>query len=283
MKKILFSTEFSDHAPIVFRYALELANVYDATIILGSGYGKPETGTSIQDDTDRERALRSKLEKFAKHNTPDDFRKINMEIATELDYPASALLTIAQEHRVDMVVISMTGRSIEPDQHFSDITTTILRRAQCPVLAIPYDIPFLGFKKIVFSTDFQYNDLIAMNLLVRWSEDFDSTITILRASGKKGGSEVEREKLLAMREAYREKDTLIEIEIINGERPRKAILDYVHDNEADLLVMTTNHRSYFWSVLEGSTTRRIARRIRIPLLVIKDDDDTRGADPLPKE
>ena len=41
MKKILFATEFSDQAPAIFRYAVEIAYFFKAELVAMHAFGHP--------------------------------------------------------------------------------------------------------------------------------------------------------------------------------------------------------------------------------------------------
>lgn len=272
MKNILFTTEFSDHAETVYRYALELARAFGSTITLGIPFGKPATSTEIHTPEEkRDRAIK-RLQEFAQQHTPDAFQDINLAYDAVLAYPGEGILKLAEKNKADIIVMSMTGANARPDQHFSDTTLNVLRKAPTPVMAIPAAATFNGLKRIIFSTDFQFKDIIALNMLRRWSEKFGSTIMTVHVLGRQDERAEDREKMEALQTAY-ESHPQIHFKLLPSGKTKAELHDYMEDNQAEMLVMTTHARSRLWLILEGSTTRKMARSVKIPLLVVKDQDD----------
>jgi len=272
VKKILFITEFSDHADLIFHYALEFAKRFDAELIMGHGFGYPETSTEIEDKEDKKKRVLRRMEDFARDNTPSDYNSVKISYAARYDYPADAILEMAEENKVDIIFMSMKGRSASPNQHFSDTTRRVLNQAYCPVLIFPEVARFDGLDKLLFATDFQYNDIIALNMLDRWAQHFDSTLDVVHVLGRERELDSDQEKMEALETAFKDK-SYMNFSIIPGSRPRKEILDYIQKNNVELLAMTTHRRSSLWSLLDRSVTQSVARGIQVPLLVIKDEDD----------
>lgn len=272
MKNILFTTEFSEHAESVYRYALELARAFGSTITLGIPFGKPATSTDITStDEKKERAIK-RLKEFADKHTPDAFKDISLEFDAVHAYPGEGIIKLCENNSADLLVMSMTGSSAGSDQHFSDTTLNVLHKASVPVLAIPANATFNGLKRLVFSTDFQFKDIIALNMLRRWSEQFNSAIMTIHVLGRQDERAEDREKMEALQRAYAS-NSQMHFKLIPSGKTKEELLDYLEDNEAELLAMTTAKRSGLWSLLENSTTRKMARSVKIPLLVVKDQDD----------
>lgn len=272
MKNILFTTEFSDHAGNVYRYALELAKAFNSDITLGIPFGKPSTVTDVlSKEEKKERALK-RLQEFAANNTPESFQTIPVHYDAVHAFPGEGILSLAEKNQADLIVMSMTGAHADDDQHFSDTTLDILRRADRPVLAVPNTATYNGLNRLVFSTDFQFNDLIALNMLRRWSEKFDAKIMTVHVLGRTEERDEDRESMEALETAYSGHQQM-QFKLLPSGRTKQELHDYLDENEAELLAMTTSKKSRLWQLLEGSTTRKMARSVKIPLLVIKDFDD----------
>jgi len=272
MKNILFTTEFSDHADKVYRYVLELAKAFGSTITLGIPFGKPSTVTDVlSKEEKKERALK-RLQEFAAKNTPETLQKITVKYDAVYAFPGEGILRLAEKNQADLVVMSMTGADADDNQHFSDTTLNVLRRADRPVLAIPHSATFNGLNRMVFSSDFQFNDLIALNMLRRWSDKFDSKIMTVHVLGRSEERDEDRESMEALETAYSGHEQM-QFKLLPSGRTKEELHDYLEENKAELLAMTTSKRSRLWQLLDGSTTRKMARSVKIPLLVIKDFDD----------
>lgn len=272
MKNILFTTEFSEHAESVYRYALELARAFGSTITLGIPFGKPATSTDISSTEEKKERAIQHLKEFAEEHTPDAFKDIPLQYDAAHAYPAEGIMTLCDENKADLLIMSMTGTSANADQHFSDTTLNVLRKASVPVLAIPANATFNGLKRMVFSTDFQFKDIIALNMLRRWSEQFNAAIMTVHVLGRQDERAEDREKMEALQRAYAGHSQM-HFKLLPSGKTKVELIDYLEENEAELLAMTTAKRSGLWGLLENSTTRKMARSVKIPLLVVKDQDD----------
>lgn len=265
MKKILFPTEFSNHAGHIFRYALELANQFNAQLLCVHAYGRPE-GYSIGDDEAKRERVLSKLENFAGEHTPDTHSNIRMKFIANLAYPADAILKIAEKENVDLIVLGMTGKTDDSTRYLGGNALKVIRAAECPVLAIPSSVNYEHVKKIVFTTDFEFEDLMVLNFI---SRAFDAEVHVLHVAEKKKQTPQAVKRMEALEEAYRNHGRLV-FQILESDDVEKAIEEYVQREQADLLAMTTHKRSVIEQLLAGSTSRNIAKKTKTPLLVFKE-------------
>ncbi|MFB6184632.1 MAG: universal stress protein [Haloarculaceae archaeon] len=64
----------------------------------------------------------------------------------------------------------------------------------------------------------------------------------------------------------------VETSIVRGV-PHEAILDYVTDNDVDLIVMGTHGRTGFDRFLLGSVTEKVVRRAPVPVHIVRIGDE----------
>ena len=266
MKKILFPTEFSDHAGQMFRYALELANRFNATLICMHAYGRPE-GYSLTDEEGKRKKVLEKLETFAKSNTPAPFSNVIIQYVAELDYPADAILSAAKKENADLIVLGMTGKTDDATRHLGSNAMKVIRAAECPVLAIPASASYEEVKKVVVTTEFDFEDLGVLNFL---NEGFDAEVQVIPVVEKTIELGKAREKMSSLEKAYAQRERM-SFQVLEGADIEKTIEQYVNAENADLLAMTAHKRSVIVQLLSGSTARNIARKTKTPLLIFKID------------
>ncbi len=249
----------------MFRYALEVANQFNAQLICMHAFGRPEGFAIGDDEAKRERVL-TRLEAFAADHTPDAYRNIKMKFAAELDYPADAVLKVAEKETVDLIVLGMTGKTDDSVRHLGSNALKVIRAAECPVLAVPSSASYEDVKKIVFTTDFEFEDLMVLNFLER---AFDAEVHILHVAEKKKLIPSATKNMQALEGAYRDRGRLV-FEVLENGDVEDAIEHYLQEQKADLLAMTAHKRSVIGLLLEGSTARNIAKKTKTPLLVFKE-------------
>ncbi len=262
IKKILFPAEFADFDENTYRYALEFAKVFEAELYVMHAFGKTESAIGRGEGKDKEEMVQQNLERFVSEQTPEEFKTLNIERIAALDYPIEGILHVAEDLKVDLIIMSTVSYTQPGITHLSDQTQNIIRRADAMVLAVPPDMPFEGFETIVFSTDFEFDDLITINLLREWSEKFESKLHILHV----GKNEIER--MRALEEAYAGQNNMV-FDYIEGDKVKKTIEVFTEAIKPDMVVFTTHKRSFLSRLLEGSITMGLSKDIDAPMLTIK--------------
>ncbi len=266
MNNILFPTEFSQHAPEMFKYALSIAKRHDATVMLMHAYGKPEPLVTAKTDEDRQNIVNQKLREFAQNHTPEAFEDVKLAFHPQLDYPSDAILNAARQQKAELVVIGMTGRNDPSDRFVGTNTLKVIERVGCPVLAIPSGCNWQRIQSITFTTNFEFRDLPALNFLI---DSFEGAhIHVLHVMRQAEEQDNEKRKLEALQKAYNRHDHM-SFQLTHGEI-KKTIEGYIEEHGSDLLAMTTHKRNLATRILEGSYTRGIAKEIEVPLLVFKE-------------
>ncbi len=262
IKKILFPAEFADFDTNTYRYALELAKVFGADLFVMHAFGKTETALGRGEGKEKEDMVQQNLERFVSEQTPDEFKTLNIERIAALDYPIEGILHVAEDIKADLIIMSTVSYTQPGITHLSDQTLNVIRRADAMVLSVPPDIPFEGFETIVFSSDFEFDDLITINELRKWAKLLESKLHILHV----GQDEIER--MRALEEAYAGQNNMV-FDYIEGDKVKKTIEVFTEAIKPDMVVFTTQKRSFLSRLLEGSITLGVAKDIGAPMLTIK--------------
>jgi nucleotide-binding universal stress UspA family protein len=80
--------------------------------------------------------------------------------------------------------------------------------------------------------------------------------------------QIATERLTGIREALRQEGVDAHDEVLDGDGPADALLDYVERSGADLLVVGRHRKSFWERLFEGSESSRLARRIRTAGLLV---------------
>lgn len=268
MNKILFSTEFSDHAKHVFRYATELASALDAPLALVHGFGKPDVRAQGEDKQAKARHVINRLEKFARENKSDEL-DLDIELIAEYGYPADAVLEAARKHGASLIVVGMTGSSKPSERQIGSTTREIMRRVEKrAVLAVPSTARFEGLKQIAFTTNFEFRDLKALRMLHDAAQVFGSQITVLHVLEPGDDRQEAEANLDTLRGLFASMEH-IDFLMLEGEVKAK-VEAYIADNDVDLLAMVSHRRGFMHRILEGSVSRDMVGEIGVPLLVFRD-------------
>ncbi len=220
--------------------------------------------------------------------------------------PSEVILETAKKIKADMIV--MGGHNNDPSEMIlGTVTDRVIRRAQIPVLSIPPDINAESVNNIVIPTDFSDHSLKSVFAAVRFAASMKATITFLHVMELYGNYSESQHKTLSRDESNdmrkrmydRIKDYLkensdnqctiqsetsgdefvfqdngnevkipVKLEVTRGISSHYEIVDYANNN-ADMVVITTHGRSGLAHFFLGSTTEKVIRWSRKPVLTIR--------------
>jgi nucleotide-binding universal stress UspA family protein len=271
MKKIMFATEFYDHAPIAFKYAVELAHSFGADLLMVHAYGKPEPRISteklIQERHDK---VVGKLKDFAAMHLPETYReKIQIDYLAVNAYPLEGILDTSRDQNVDLIVIGMTGKTNALGSVLGNTTLNVLAKADCQVLMVPAGMTFRGIHHLVYTLDFKFRDLGAIQYLKGWSQTLDATLHALHIVEEDEKDSAILKKMMILKKTFSEEKT-IDFDLRYGHF-RKEIEKFALGKKADLVAMIAHKNNFISRLLDSGTLKDLAQQIRLPLLVIKED------------
>jgi nucleotide-binding universal stress UspA family protein len=146
IKKILTPTDLSDFSAKGVRYAFRLAKAVGADVIV---VHVVPTETFLSHARELEMGVpgqkmlkrlvdqhRHTLGQFLERQLAD-LPDLKVRHIVEMGTPHSLIVDMAEKEGVDLIVMSTHGRSGLPRMALGSVTERILRRAHCPILAIP--------------------------------------------------------------------------------------------------------------------------------------------------
>lgn len=276
MKNILIPTDFSETAVDAFRYAQSYIS-NDANFTIIHAYHPqvdpvyPYIGIpSKKFFKDKE----TELDNWTKDNLlPNDG---NVLVKTTVDHEvkiANPTYSIVEESKAyDLIIMGGTGETNLLEKAFGSIATFVARNAHCPVLMIPKNYPFKGYKKILYASNIEDFDEPMLQQLVDFTWDYNPEISLVHINEKK------EENYTIVSEDYeqffREKTPYLGVKFvkINSNHIIKGLQQYAEENDIDLIVMATKHRSWLEEIFHKSMTKRMVLNANIPLLVLHPDD-----------
>ncbi len=137
-ERILFPTDFSDHAAYAQGYALSLAQQYKADLhIIHVVQLFSYVVDFGMDNTVQYQAVQESLQKMM-DELVDSLASEPVSITGELlqGDPVGEIIRTAREERSDLIVIGTHGRSALQHALLGSVTEKVVRKAPCPVLTI---------------------------------------------------------------------------------------------------------------------------------------------------
>lgn len=140
-KRILCPVDFSETARAAMETAIELSGRFDAELVLVHAY--PIPGYTFPDGSAvaSSRMLQDLSDEAARHL--EEWRDLavkagakRVSVETAVGDPAGEIVRVAQESRIDLVVMGTHGRTGIEHALMGSIAERVVRRAKCPVLTV---------------------------------------------------------------------------------------------------------------------------------------------------
>ncbi|SHE88239.1 Nucleotide-binding universal stress protein, UspA family [Fodinibius roseus] len=248
---ILVPTDFSDCSETAVSFALELAIRLKARLHLMHSMKGLYSVASEQ-----------LLEKLMNENR---FGKIKTNIVTEIGDADLSILRQSKEVKADLVVMGSKGRS-GGRKFLGSTTTEVISRSEVPVLAIPENSTYSGFKDIVFMTDYNEGDLSALRELSDWARFFNASLHVLHLFTDDSLQELI--KFRGFKEVAKERleDDVLSFERVLNPSFDEGFFDYMKSHSPQLVVLTRYEKTIFQKLTEPDHLREIGYEITVPFL-----------------
>ncbi|MGB8063837.1 MAG: universal stress protein [Candidatus Sulfotelmatobacter sp.] len=291
IKLILCPVDFSEFSVRAYHYALSLAEHYGAKVVAQhivelSRYPYADYVASTGDYAEFCRTLREsgqqRLQAFLKtHSHPT----IQPELVVHEGTAPDCILSYAQKHNADLIVMGTHGRRGYDRVVLGSVTNRVMRRASCPVLAIckpqqessteGHERNYVHhLRRILFCTDFSENSERALSYALSATEEYDAELTLLHVS-----EEIRKpsKAQAAVATATEQLDKLVSQEIrkvlkiktaVRVGKPYQQIIAFAVERQIDTIVMGVRGRGAVDLAVFGSTTYRVLQLGPCPVLAV---------------
>lgn len=268
-------TDFSIPADNAVHYAMKLAKVFDASIILYHSFIPFESGfyplaQSKKENKNTEDNLINRLAKI-KDKLLKSNENILVAIHVDRGPESIRLVEFCKKNKIDLIVMGTMGASGLKEVIIGSFTADTMTKAPCPVLAIPQKCKFKIPKKITFASNYHKKDIQSIKFLLKWNEPFKAKINILHIDDGEHVPESEEEVFGNYKKKIEKQceDISLSFQHIEGKDISKAILHTTLNDKTDILSLSPIKREGIWTRLfHKSITKTTAYHIRIPLLTI---------------
>ena len=286
IKSILCPVDFSEFSTRAYRYALALAEHYQARLVVQHVvelWQYPSLGfaTSLELYEEFCQSLGDKcneqLREFVKHNA---HREIHPELLVQHGMAPDTILSFAQTQKVDVIVMGTHGRRGYDRLMLGSVTDRVMRRAPCPVLAVcnaPQDsladTPII-WNRILFCADFSSNSGEALDCVISAAAEYHAELTLLHVL-EDAPSHAKKDKAIAA--ALEQLEKLIPTEArkalkiktaVRIGKPYRQIIQFVEEQHTDMVTMGVHGRGALDLAVFGSTTYRVMQLGHCPVLVV---------------
>ncbi|MFX0557912.1 universal stress protein [Maribacter sp. CXY002] len=275
MKRILVPTDFSDNAYRAITYALNLFKEVKCTFYLMHTYTPPiyhteyligSPGQIGLGDVMQETSL-TQLEKL-KVTLEKKFKNDKHTIMVHTAF--NTLLgeiteTVASEH-IDLIVMGTKGATGAKEILLGTNTVHVIKKVNCPVLAVPPNFKYEAPKEILFPTDFEID---------YQEENFQELLTLAKVHKSRINVMHVRAGYDLSEQQEKHKKQLEELLGNIGlfhEMPDNGIIAAVNDfqlkTNINLLVMVQNKHTFLEKLFIEPIIKKIGFHLTVPFMVI---------------
>ena len=269
MKTILIPTDFSENAANAFRYGIAFAKKLSAKIILynvihvPTDVVPPIIATSFDE---MEKKALTKLENW-KYEYLKHEKSVEVQCIVETGFAGDEIILHAKKRNVDLIIMGTKGATGLFEKMMGSITSNVIEKAPCPVLAIPENISLNDIKRIVFATDYRDNDFESLVNITEIAKNFNAEILVLHVALNDKDFELEN----AHFDAFTDKvnNTIpyhqFAFHLLKGKNVEEELSHFLKEVHTDILVVSTAKRNLIAKLFNHSVTKGIAQHPEIPL------------------
>jgi len=210
-------------------------------------------------------------------------------------YPAEEILKYADEHDIDLVMMSTHGSSGEKAWDLGEVANKVVHASKVPVWLVPTElreeivedtlpggrslvVPLSGSRLAEAAIPYavamiQQRGAEAEIVLVHVLPFPDMVVTRAALDDLETQREAAKVYLESVASAIREQEVPVRTEVLQGE-PAQAIINFLRDNPAQLLAMAARGHSTLSRMIFGSVTESVLHLVKkTPLLLVSAGDD----------
>lgn len=269
MKTIIVPTDFSETSENALNYAIELAKVIDATIVLlhvcefqssKNGFGsniKPEL-------VEKNNRILQQLDQHLKSTDPP----IEFELCIRSKFIVKKIVEIAIEKRAELIVFGISETGIFEESVVGNNTSKAISNLVTPILMIPAKTKFKIPSKIIFAADFsELKNNRPLTALLNFITFFNSRLFIVNV---KGNDEKTPSKKIAafinVRKILRKVNYSIHLAV--NDSVVDGINDFVKEVDAEIVAIIPHKHNFFYNLFRSSKTKKMSIQSHVPLLAL---------------
>lgn len=266
--RILVPIDFSPGAGAALRYGEALASFVGASEVKVIHVFTPQVATAdaltIAPVGDLMEEREAQMERFlAKIPATAGVRR---ESELLLGFAADKIVEHSQHF--SMVVMGATGETDLLEEVFGTISSSVVARAERPVLLVPNQAVFSDYKNILYASNNLSLSRRAVLQFMDFNELFRARVHFVHVNDEEGSHAGDREALFAPLFKNPDPEFTFEIEEVTADNVQEGLKTYLAAHSIDLAVMVTKHRGFWERLFHFSETKQMVLHPNTPMLVL---------------
>jgi nucleotide-binding universal stress UspA family protein len=192
MYSILYATDYSEASIAALHGAQMLSHTLQMRLVITHIYDVPTAiGTQLEGPfpdlrQDSLAAHRKKLEEFYDSTRTSSFEpKEVVADPVENMSTLSGIISRANQWHARLIIVGMRGENPIKELVMGSTTKKLIDKSPCPVLAVPAGHHFNKISHIIYATDFEIEDLHALEKVAELTNAFKAVLHVVHITGDK--------------------------------------------------------------------------------------------------
>ncbi len=276
MKNILYATDCSKHDTHTLQYALMLSDVLKANLTVLHIFSLPP----IVVKTIRPKKFLSEhaydeqllvLKNYCSNNLKDIETDVVIKYEVkEDDSVTDGILSEAAILSPDLLILGMKDEHTSRGSFTGSIAKALIEKAAAPLFIVPSKKAFQNIKTLVYATDFEETDFLAIKKLVDIAKPFDAVIKVVHITNK--DEYAVNDKMAWFKEMLFEKTSYrnITFDINVNNNIYEGLRGYINEVDADMIALLEREQNGFLKKLfHKDLIKKMESKIEIPMLSLK--------------
>ncbi|MEW7290036.1 universal stress protein [Aquimarina sp. 2304DJ70-9] len=276
MKNILLPTDFSDNAKNAIYFAMEffknelctfhLLNVQKASNYTTDDLMVAPANTSIHQSviSEAKKKLTLIIEDLKSEYSDQNY---TFHSITDYDLFTDAIRQAVKSKSIDLIVMGTNGATGASEVVFGSNTLNVIRKIDCPTIAIPQGYSYKNPKIVLFAIDYRdHFTTEGIEPLMDTITKHKSSLRILKIKEDETVTVAEFDDKKHMKEFFKEINHTFH-SIINVPTAL-AINSFVQIMDVDMTAMFIKRETFMERFFKGSETSKISYGTRVPLLIM---------------
>lgn len=277
MKKLLCPIDFSEVSLNALEFAVaigekENSNLTLLNIFTPSDFNKILGSDLVDEEYDHLNEIaKSKLKAISKEILKVSKGKglSSCEYELKSGKIVDVLAELADERKYELIVMGTTGHSAYERKYLGGKAEKIIQHTHCSILCVPENHNFHGINKIVYATDYQEEDKIAIQQLTALATVLNAQVEVLHVSHHDDSIDK------AMYEEFKGElisfvsDENISFNRVVFKHVAQGLNEYMKEEDADLLVLLNKKLNFIKSLFHKSLTLHLEKFTDYPLMILK--------------
>lgn len=264
INRIIVPTDFTEVAKNALHFAVQIAKPLKASIEVVH-INQASVVTPVDSGLLPDNQYEIKLDLL--QEIEQEYLEAEVNIKTRIvdGFATEELRKISKSPDTDLIVMGTSNSMGFLEKIFGRISVDVASRSSCPIIMVPEKANYKPLQQLIYASNYLQDEFSILPQVLSFSKSFGSELEFLHINETAMASEHVKKTFV---KNILSEDQL-DLRLINLERKEvtEGLSDYLEEQEADLLMMSTKHRNFLEKLLHKSVTQRMVVHAKVPVMI----------------